>query len=319
MGVMAVITLLVAGCSGASAPSPSPQTSTKPASPSTAPASSPQSSAKPSVSTTGYANPDLLVETDWLAQKLSDPTIRIVDGRKPDEHRAGHIKGAVNIPQDTAFLPGASQGLLGTADQIAKIFGDKGITNENRVIIYDAGQAYVGSYLLWALETYGHAKVSVLNGGFKKWQKENKETTTVEPTVTPDKLTAKLDSTRRALIADVKAAVGNPKFAFVDSRSPQEYRGEQVNAKRGGHVPGAVNIDWVTLFNSDGTVKSAADLAKLYDDQKVGKDKQVIVYCQVGFRSSMGYLSMRLLGYNVAHYDASWNEWGNDANVPVEK
>lgn len=117
----------------------------------------------------------------------------------------------------------------------------------------------------------------------------------------------------------MKAAVGNPKFAFVDARSPQEYKGEQVNAKRGGHIPGAVNVDWVTQFNPDGTVKSAPDLAKTYEDQKVAKDKQVIVYCQVGFRSAMDYFSLRLLGYNVSHYDASWNEWGNDTSLPIEQ
>lgn len=317
VGLLAVLLALAfaaAGCAPASAPAPTSQPTSKPAAASTS-AASPEAAA----ATTGYANPGLLVETDWLAQNLSDASIRLVDARKADDYKAGHIKGAVSIPQDTAFLPGAAQGILGSAEQIAKIFGDKGIGDNNRVVIYGAGATYDAPYLLWALEAYGKTNVAVLNGGIAKWKKENREVTTAETAVTPTTLATKADPTRRAVLVNVKNAVGNRQFAIVDSRSPQEFKGEQVNAKQGGHIPGAVNVDWVTLYNADGVMKSAADLAKLYESQKVTRDKQVIVHCQVGFRSAAGYLSLRLLGYNVAHYDASWNEWGNDTSLPVEK
>ncbi|TAK34093.1 MAG: hypothetical protein EPO21_10720 [Chloroflexota bacterium] len=174
VAAVAALVLLAAGCSGSSAPASSPQSSAKSPSPSSAPSSSAQASTKPSSSTTGYANPDLLIETDALAQKLTDPTIRIVDARKADAYKDGHIKGAVSIPQAAAFLPGAAQGILGTPEQIAKLFGDKGISNDNKVIVYDAGQNYEATYLLWALETYGHTKVSVLNGGSKSGRKRAK-------------------------------------------------------------------------------------------------------------------------------------------------
>lgn len=258
--LLGVVVLLSAACASSAAPTATPAAPT------------------PAAKAVTFANPDLLVETEWLAPKLSDSGIRIVDARKSDEYKSGHIPGSVNIPQESAFLPGAAQGIVGTADQIAKLFGDQGITNDTRVIIYDAGKAYNAPYLLWALEYYGHQKVSVLNGGFTKWQKENRATSTTEPTVTPATLTVKADPTKRALLADMKAALGNPKIAIVDSRSPEEYRGDKVSAKQGGHIPGAVNVDWVNLFNADGTFKSAADMAKLYEDKAVTKDKPVIVH-----------------------------------------
>ncbi len=307
---LAAILIYSTGCAGPSAPAPEVKANEKPSSQTSPSASSPGRA---------FANPDLLVESDWLAQRVSDSSIRVVDARKAEDYRAGHIPGAVNVTIDSAFLPGASQGIVGSPEQIAKLFGDRGVSNDSRVIVYDAGKSYNAPYLLWVLEYYGHKQVSVLNGGFSKWQKETRPVSTADPAVNPATLAPKADPSKRATLADVKSALGNAKYAIVDSRSPEEFRGDQVNAKRGGHIPGAVNIDWVTLFNPDGTFKSAADLAKLHEEKGVTKDKLVIANCQVGFRSAAGYLALRLLGNSAANYDASWNEWGNDASLPVEK
>jgi thiosulfate/3-mercaptopyruvate sulfurtransferase len=304
--VFVILTLVVTSCATAATPTPT----TKATAPSTA---APKSSSS-------IGSSDLLVETDQLAQLLSDSNIRIVDARAANDFKAGHIKGAVNIPVDTAYGTAGNAGTVPTAEQVAELFGSKGIGNEQRVILYDAGKQYNAVRLLWTLEYYGHKKVSLLNGGFKKWQKENKEVSTAEPTIVAAKLAAKADPTRVATMDDMSKAVGRTGVAFVDARAPAEYTGADARAKRGGHVPGAVNIDWVELFNADDTIKSTADLAKIYSDKAVTKDKEVYAYCQVGMRSAMSYYTLRLLGYEkVRHYVASWQEWGNEASTAIEK
>ncbi|MBI2862991.1 MAG: sulfurtransferase [Chloroflexi bacterium] len=266
LATIAVVALaLVAGCS------PSP------ASPAAAPSPT-KTVAQPTTVPTSTANTEVLVETDWLAQKLADPTIRIIDARSANDFKAGHIKGAVSIPVGETFLPTGPGGMAGSPQQIEDLFGRKGIGNDNRVVVYDAGKETSASRVLWTLEYYGHKKVSVLNGGYKKWQKENKETSTAEPAVTAAKFTAKAEPARLDTLAEMRAAVGKGGIAIVDARSPEEYRGEDVRTKRGGHVPGAVNIDWRTLFTADDTFKSPAELAKMYQDKGVTKDKEVHAY-----------------------------------------
>lgn len=268
----------------------------------------------------GYANPDLLVNTAWLSQHLNDGTIKIVDARTAAQYQASHIKGAVNLPVADTFNPTGPAQMAGPADQLASVFGKRGITRDTRVIVYDNGKETTAARVLWTLALSGNGKSAVLDGGFKKWQGESLPVDTTETVASPATYTLVANPSVNIDLAQVLAAVNKPGVAIVDARSPQEYTGQDLRTKRGGHMPGAVNIDWTTLLTSDAipVLKSPTELQKMFLDAGVTKDKQVIVHCQTGQRSSVTYLVLKLLGYtNVQNYDGSWQEWGNDANTPI--
>jgi len=254
LGVLTV--LLVGGCAPPAIPTPTPAVEI------------------------GFAHPELLVETDWLAEHLDDPDLRVVDARKPGEYKAGHIPGAVNIPRSATFDPAAPKGMVAPKEMIEELFGSKGISNQTRVVIYGQGKDKDAARVFWTLEYYGHTKVSVLNGGFKKWQAEGREVTAEEPEITPTTFIAKPDPARLSTKGEILEDIGKADVVMLDTRSPAEYRGEDIRAKRGGHIPGAVNIDWVENFTT-GEVpvfKSAAELMRLYEAAGVTKDKLVHAY-----------------------------------------
>ena len=228
----------------------------------------------------GYANPELLVETDWLAGHLDDTDVRIVDARDAEEYQAGHIPGAVSIPRPTTFDPEASKGIIGQSEQVAALFGSQGIDETAHVVVYDEGKGTAAARVFWTLEYYGHPRVSVLNGGFTKWQAEAREVTVEEPEIAPVTFTVSPDPTILSTREQILEDIGQADVLMLDARSPEEYRGEDLRAKRGGHIAGAVNIDWVENFTvGDVPVfKSAAELARLYEAAGVTQDKLIHAY-----------------------------------------
>ncbi|MDO8473704.1 MAG: sulfurtransferase [Dehalococcoidia bacterium] len=308
-----------------STPTPSPTaTQTTAATTKTSSAPTPTPTTAPATTqVAGYANPDLLVETLWLSQHLNDAGIRVVDVRTAAQYKAGHIQGAVSLPVEETFdQANLAGGDLGTTAQLEKAFGDRGIASDTRVIIYDGGKETKAGRLFWTLEYAGHTKAAYLNGGLTKWQKENLPVSTDETKATAAKFTANIKPATLATKADVLAAIGKPGNAIVDTRSPAEYKGDDLRAKRGGHIPGAVNVDWTTQYISGDVpvLKSAAELKKMYEDLGVTRDKTIYVHCQSGQRSAVTYLVLRIMGYqNVRNYDGSWLEWGNDDTTPIEK
>ncbi|HEX2186496.1 MAG TPA: sulfurtransferase [Chloroflexota bacterium] len=263
-----------------------------------------------------FTNPDLKVSVAWLQQHLRDPKVRVVDARPAAEYEKGHIPGAVSLPVADTFDPGQEKNYPDSKEKLEALLTGKGIGNDVRVIAYDNGRETAGPRLFWTLEYLGHNNVAVLDGGLKAWQDAKGELTTEAPTVEPATFVSQVDPAKLPTKEQCEVAIGDPTKVILDARSPEEYRGEDVRAKFGGHIPGAVNIDWRENFTADSLLKEAPALRTLYESKGVTRDKEVIAHCQTGQRSSATYWALRLLGYSkVGNYAGSWVEWGNDPDT----
>ncbi|MCD0166897.1 sulfurtransferase [Deinococcus sp. 12RED42] len=276
---------------------------------------------------------DVLVSTDWVAQNLNTPGIRLIE---VDEdillYDTGHIPGAVKLDWQTDLWHPVERDFI-TPDKVSELLGRLGIGADDQIILYGDKSNWWASYAYWFLSYSGVKNLKLMNGGRQKWMAEGRETTTDAPTVQASEYPALTrDDSLRAYRDEVKAhlsAVQEGKGALVDVRSPDEFSGKvthmanypQEGVLRGGHIPGARSIPWAKATNEDGTFKSADELKALYEGEGVTADKDVIAYCRIAERSSHSWFVLReLLGYpNVRNYDGSWTEWGNAVGMPIEK
>ncbi|MEK7873162.1 MAG: sulfurtransferase, partial [Chloroflexota bacterium] len=278
----------------------------------------------PEIAALGYARPELLVSTGWLAQRVDDPTLRIVDVRPADKYAAGHLPNAISIPSGILNVTvGKLTNELPPKDKLEEMLGAVGIGDDARIVLYDDQRSLSAARAYFVLDYYGHKNISILNGGNPKWEKENRDVTRQAPKLTPVKYTATADSSKLATREYILANLKNLSVGVCDTRTPNEYAGTDVRAARGGHIPDSKNVNWETAMSSadPGAVfKPAAEIAKLYDAQGLTKDKEIITLCQSGVRAAHGYFTHQLLGYTkVRNYDGSWEDWGNDQTTPIEK
>jgi thiosulfate/3-mercaptopyruvate sulfurtransferase len=277
----------------------------------------------------GYANPDALVETDWLEEHLDDPGIRVVEvDEDTTAYEKGHIRGAVGWNWSTDLHAKVGRDYL-SRQELAELLSRAGVGSDTTVVLYGGNNNWFAAYAYWILKLRGFDRVRLLNGGRKKWELESREL--AQDVVSYPRadlvLTAPEREDIRALRDGVLAHLGDA--AFVDVRSPEEYRGEklapdhlpQEQAQVPGHIPGAANIPWVKAANDDGTFRSADELRALYEGEGITGDGEVIAYCRIGERSSHTWFALtELLGYrNVKNYDGSWTEYGSLVGAPVEK
>lgn len=268
-----------------------------------------------------YAHPELLAETTWLKDQLNDKNVVVVDVRKKDSYDANHIPGAVWY--DPARLKDDADKLhVISSDAFAKLAGDLGIDNSKTVVTYDDSAGLSAARLWWVLDYYGQKHAKVLNGGWPKWAKDALPESKEVPAVQKATFTAKSDDTVLCAIDYLKdkSAKPDPNVIILDVRTVAEYNGSDVRAAKGGHVPGAINLDWQrSMTDNDPKVwKSAAELAKQFADAGVVPGKQVITYCQTGVRAAHSLFTLKLMGYeNVKNYDGSWQEWGNSKDTNI--
>lgn len=274
-----------------------------------------------------YAHPEVLVDTQWLADHLDDPSLRVIEvDMNPDLYQNNHIPEAVfwNVLSDL-FQPNLRINFDPTA--IKNLLSRSGITQDTTIVAYGSYPG-TGAWIFWFLKMIGHPDVRVLNGGHQKWMTENRPVTATFSTPTPTQYLPKpLDTSLQVLSAEVKAAISNPNQVLVDVRTLAEYQGDVYLMKppeeteRAGHIPSAIHLEHTLTLNEDGTFKSFDELQSLFAGKGITPDREVFPYCAVGGRSAYIWFVLKyLLGYpQVRNYDGSWNEWSRLPNVAVEK
>jgi thiosulfate/3-mercaptopyruvate sulfurtransferase len=275
-----------------------------------------------------YAKP-VLVTTEWLAdQGDRDLVIAEVDER-PNLYEEGHIPGAVSFDWRDDLQDPIERDVVGPR-AFERLLGARGIGNDTRVVLYGDKDNWFAAYAYWYLKLYGHGSVVILDGGRQKWIDERRPLTTAVPKPVEVEYVAKpRDDSIRAYRRQVLEALGDPRNALVDVRSPAEYAGyliappgyHEEGAQRPGHIPTAISIPWVSALREDGTFKTAGALRELYTRRGVGPEKSVIAYCRIGERSAHTWFVLHeLLGYpDVRNYDGSWTEWGSLVDAPIER
>jgi thiosulfate/3-mercaptopyruvate sulfurtransferase len=277
----------------------------------------------------GYANPDVLVETDWVAAHLDDANVRLVES---DEdvllYEIGHIPGAVKLDWHTDQQSQLIRDFV-TKEEFEQLMSARGIANDTTVVFYGDRNNWYAAYTYWLFKMYGHQDCRLMNGGRAKWEAEGRPYTREESSYPATKYTAQeADLSLRAFRDQVLAHMLDRK-PLVDVRSPDEYTGKvihmanypQEGAQRAGHIPTAQNIPWATAANDDGTFKSAGQLREIYGGKGITPDQPVIAYCRIGERSAHTWFVLtQLLGYSdVRNYDGSWTEWGSLVRAPIER
>ncbi len=278
-----------------------------------------------------YAHPEVLVSTQWVADHIDDPTVRIVES---DEdvllYHTGHIPNAAKIDWQSDLQDPITRDYIDQS-RFEALMSRNGIANDTTVVFYGDKNNWWACYAFWTFKLFGHEKCVVMNGGRQKWIEEKRPLSRETPQFTPTQyhVTASYEDRIRAFREDVMKHLEEKK-PLIDVRSPEEYSGEllhmenypQEGALRGGHIPGAKNVPWARAANEDGTFKSAGELREIYE-KEVGlkPDDDVIAYCRIGERSSHTWFVLTyLLGYpRVRNYDGSWTEWGNLVRAPIEK
>lgn len=293
-----------------------------------------------------------LVETGWLAAHLSEPDLRLVDARwrgdgsSRELFRRGHIPGAVHLDWhlDLSHTVDGVRDLLLPPARFAAVMAAAGVGDDNRVVVYAETDHSGAARLWWALRTYGHAQVAVLNGGITKWVAEGRPLSTESSQPAPASFTPRLQSQWLATAAEVEQASSgaNPDVRLVDSRPPEQYQGQAVWTPSGslflppgqetvdigarlpiraGHIPGAVHLHASTLLDpTDWTYLTREELRAQAQAAGLQPEQRVITYCGVGISASLGLFALHLAGYrDVALYDASWEEWATDLARPIAR
>lgn len=280
----------------------------------------------------GYARPDMLVTTDWVAGHLDDPDVRIIESNEdPLLYPSGHLPGAAEVDWTRDLNDPVRRDYLQRAD-FESLAGRLGISPETTVVFYGDKNNWWAAYALWVFQLFGHHNAKLMDGGRLKWVDEGRELTRDVPTFESTEYQAsdRDDATERAFRGDVRNHLDGP-GQLIDVRSPEEYSGERLHmpdypnegALRGGHIPGAHSVPWARAIDPEtGEFLDADSLRAIYEGEKgLDSEDDVIVYCRIGERSSHTWFVLRyLLGYDqVRNYDGSWTEWGNSVGFPIER
>jgi thiosulfate/3-mercaptopyruvate sulfurtransferase len=270
---------------------------------------------------------DVLVTAEWAEKNLgTDGIVFLEVDEDTTAYDGGHLPGAVKVNWTTELQDQVRRDIA-DKDQFSKLLSEKGVSNDDTVVLYGGNNNWFAAYAYWQFKLYGHADVKLLDGGRKKWELDGRPLTTEVADRPAGSYTAQdPDLAIRAFRDEVVDAIGTKNL--VDVRSPDEFSGKilapahlpQEQSQRPGHVPSAINIPWSKAANEDGTFRSDDELAKLYTEAGLDEGKSTIAYCRIGERSSHTWVVLHeLLGHtDVKNYDGSWTEYGSLIGVPIE-
>jgi thiosulfate/3-mercaptopyruvate sulfurtransferase len=269
---------------------------------------------------------EVLVDADWVAAHGTDENVVLVEvDEDTTAYDGGHIAGAIKLDWKKDLQDPVRRDFV-NKEQFEKLLSERGISNDDTVVLYGGNNNWFAAYAYWYFKLYGHRDVRLLDGGRKKWELDARELSTEKVTRPATSYTAQdQDLSIRAFRDEVIDAIG--KKSLIDVRSPDEYAGRllapahlpQEQSQRGGHVPTSVNVPWSKAANDDGTFKSDDELRKLYTEAGVNWDGEIIALCRIGERSSHTWFVLQeLLGQqSVKNYDGSWTEYGSLVGVPI--
>lgn len=264
---------------------------------------------------------DVLVTADRLHHELTaaDPPI-LLDLRPAEAFSTGHIPGAVHIDLwglsliDTDPAP-----LRAFVWAVRHLFELRGVSASARVVVYDEQSGIRAARAFWFLEYFDHPDVRVLDGGIGAWVRSGHATTSAATVPEPVQWPESFAPSRLATWREVRERIGRSDVVMLDTRTDEEYYGTLVRAARGGAIPGAIHIEWTRNLDPDGAFKPRAALRTMYEQAGITPDREVVTYCQGGYRGAHAYLTLRVLGYpRVRNYLGSWKEWGDRTELPIE-
>jgi thiosulfate/3-mercaptopyruvate sulfurtransferase len=271
----------------------------------------------------GYANARLLVTPKELSSTLTGAGAKrplILDLRPPEAYTEGHIRGAIHLDLwGVSLIDTDPAPLKAFLWMIEHVLATHGVDASTPVVVYDEHSGMRAARAFWVLEYFGHPDVRLLDGGFTAWTAGGFDITRDAAPPPKSQWTGQPQTHTLATWRDVHCALGKRDVVILDTRTDGEYCGTTVRAKRGGAIPGAVHIEWTRNLTPEGDFKPARELKKMYQDAGVTPEREVITYCQGGYRAAHSYLALRLLGYpRVRAYLGSWKEWGDREELPVE-